>query len=228
MRRSLPTAAPEVASASANPRERANVVEYQPYKDPNEKHYPREGDGYPGLNLTDERRERLRNLDVDPDAITADDIVWNVSRNASSHFFFLLRNVAKLQGEECARDLAQRLGYVVGRSNYQKMQHKYGVETLTPAMVALYEDTAHLLGGVEMATCVSEYRGNEWISHRRRCPFHTGAPKGAGHYCRFVNQGFAEAYKECDPSIAAIRYETSLMDGDDECTHVIAYREQGS
>src|SRR5690606_17708829 len=115
------------------------------------------------------------------------DIVWNVSRNGSSYFFLLLRYVAKLHGEESARELARRLGYVTGRSNYRKMQKKFGVQTLTPEMVALYEDTAHLLGGTEMATCTSEYEGNEWIGKRQRCPFHTGAPEGAGHYCRFVN-----------------------------------------
>lgn len=200
------------------------MSEYQPYKDPAEHDYPRQGDGYPGLDLSEEREEQLRNLDVDLDEISADDIVWNVSRNASSYFFLLLRYIAKLHGEESACALAEKLGYVTGRSNYRKMQKKFGVETLTPEMVALYEDTAHLLGGVEMATCTSEYRGNEWIGHRKRCPFHTGAPDGAGHYCRFVNKGFTKAYQECDPNIEEVRYESSLMDGDEQCTHVIAYR----
>lgn len=187
--------------------------------------FPRaKGDqGYPGLDLTEERMERIRNLTLNPDEITADDIVWNVSRNASSYFFSLLKNAAEMCGEEVARELARRLGYTAGRSNYRKMQRRFGVTNLTAEQVAQYEDTVHLLGGVEMATCTSEYNANTWIGRRTRCPFYTGAPEGAGHYCSYVQEGFERAYKESDPNIQEMRYEKSLMNGDGECIHVIRF-----
>jgi hypothetical protein len=94
--------------------------------------------------------EQIRNLAVNPEEITADDIVWNVSRNASSYFFALLKNAAEMCGEEVARELARRLGYTAGRSNYRKMQRRFGVTNLTAEQIAQHEDTVHLLGGVEI------------------------------------------------------------------------------
>lgn len=198
---------------------------FEPKRNVSEYSFPRaNGDqGYPGLDLTKERMEQIRNLTLDPDEITADDIVWNVSRNASSYFFSLLKNAVEMCGEEVARELARRLGYTAGCSNYRKMQRRFGATNLTAEQVAQYEDTVHLLGGVEMATCTSEYDANTWTGRRTRCPFYTGAPEGAGHYCRYVQEGFERAYKECDPNIQEMRYEKSLIKGDGECIHVIRF-----
>ena len=66
-------------------------------------------------------------------------------------------------------------------------------------------------------------RRQHLVGRRTRCAFHTGAPEGAGHYCRYVQEGFERAYRECDPNIEEIRYETSLMNGDPECKHVIRF-----
>jgi hypothetical protein len=89
---------------------------YKPHQD---------ASGYPGANLSPERAEQLRNLEVEPDEITVDDIVHNVSKNGSSIFFMLMRMVAETSGEETAREFARRFGYVVGQSNYRKMQRRF-------------------------------------------------------------------------------------------------------
>ena len=91
---------------------------YQPHDDASD---------YPGANLSEERAERLRNLDIPIDEITVDDIVHSVSRNGSSIFFLLMRMVSDQCGEEVAQDFARRFGYIVGRSNYAKMQRRFGV-----------------------------------------------------------------------------------------------------
>jgi hypothetical protein len=179
---------------------------------------------YPGANLPEERSERLRNLDIPVDEITADDIVYMVSKNGSSIFFMLMRMVSERFGEEVARDFARRFGYVVGRSNYAKMQRRFGVTTLGPERLAEYEDTVHLLGGVDMAYCFTEYDDTTCVIRRTRCAFHTGGPKGADHYCPFLNEGFAKAYQERDPNLVEMSYDKSLARGDDHCEHVFRYR----
>lgn len=179
--------------------------------------------GYPGAEMPAERAERLRNLDVPIDEITVDDIVWSVSRNGSSIFFLLMRMVAERDGEEAARDIARRFGYVVGKSNYRKMQRRFGVETLGPENLAHYEDTVHLLGGSDMAHCFSEYDDTTCVIRRTRCAFHTGGPDGADHYCPYLNEGFARAYRECDPGLVEMTYDTSMARGDDHCEHVFRF-----
>jgi hypothetical protein len=187
---------------------------YEPHQD---------ASGYPGADLSAARAESLRRLDVEVEDITVDDIVHNVSRNGSSVWFGLLRMVAERFGEEEARDMARRFGYTAGRSNFRKMQRRFGVTSLGPERVARYEDTVHLLSGVDMAHCFSSYDDETCVLRRTRCSFHTGAPAGAGHYCRYLNEGMAQAYRELDPGLVEVDYATSLIDGDPECTHVFRY-----
>jgi hypothetical protein len=188
---------------------------YRPHQD---------ASAYPGAQMSEERAERLRNLDVEIDEITVDDIVWSVSRNGSSIFFLLMRMVAETSGEDVARQLARRFGEIVGRTNYRKMRRRFGVTTLGPERLARYEDTVHLLGGSDMAYCFSAYDEDTCTIRRTRCAFQTGAPPGVGHYCPFVNDGFAVAYQACDPGLIEITYDKSLSRGDPYCEHVFRYR----
>src|SRR5450755_3804878 len=191
---------------------------YQPRQDASE---------YPGANLSAQRAERLRKLEIPIDEITVDDIVHSVSRNGSSIFFMLMRMVSETCGDDVARDFADRFGYAVGRSNYRKMQRRFGVTTLGPERLAIYEDTVHVLGGSDMADCFSSYDEHTCTIRRTRCAFHTGAPPGAGHYCPFLNVGFGRAYQECDPNLVEMSYDKSLSRGDAYCEHVFRYRDPG-
>jgi hypothetical protein len=188
---------------------------YQPFRD---------ADGYPGAHLSAERAEQIRRLQVPVDELTIHDIVHSVSRNGSGTFFLLMNLIAEACGEPMAQAIAERFGYIVGRTNYRKMQRRFGVTTLGPERLALYEDTVHRLGGSDMAHCLSEYNEHTCVIRRRRCAFHTGAPPGAAHYCPMLNQGFARAYQECDPDLVEAAYPQSLAWGDEECRHVFRYR----
>jgi hypothetical protein len=131
--------------------------------------------------------------------------------------------ISETCGEEVAVDLARRFGYIVGKSNYRKMQRRFGVRTLGPERLAMYEDTVHLLGGPDMAHCFSDYDEHTCVIRRTRCAFHTGHPPGTGHYCPFINEGFAEAYTECDPCLVEAAYPKSMARGDVHCEHVFRY-----
>lgn len=183
-------------------------------------------EGYPGANISPERAERIRKLDLGIEEITVDDIVYNVSRNGSSIFYLALKLVSEACGEEEARDIARKIGYTAGRSNYRKMQKRFGVTTLGPERAAIYEDTVHLLSGSDMAYCFSEYDGEKCVVRRTRCSFHTGHPPEAGHYCWFLNEGFKQAYEELDPNLE-VTYEKSMTKGDSCCEHVFRYRNGG-
>lgn len=187
---------------------------YKPHQD---------ASGYPGTGITAQRAEQLRNLDLTRDEITVDDIVYMVSRNGSSIFFLLMRMISETCGEEVAVDLARRFGYIVGKSNYRKMQRRFGVTTLGPERLAMYEDTVHLLGGPDMAYCFSDYDEHTCVIRRTRCAFHTGHPPGTGHYCPLINEGFADAYRECDPGLLKADYAKSMARGDGHCEHVFRY-----
>lgn len=186
----------------------------------------RDASRYPGANLSEDRKDQIRKLEIAPDEITVDDIVYSVSRNSSSIFFMLMRMVSQTCGEDVAVDFARRFGYTVGRSNYRKQQQRFGVTTLGLERLAMYEDTVHLLGGSDMAYCFSEYNEQMCVIRRTRCAFHTGAPEDAAHYCPFLNEGFERAYRESDPELE-MEYPKSLARGDEYCEHVFRYRDDG-
>lgn len=187
---------------------------YQPHRD---------ASGYPGVDISVERAERLRRLDILPHEITVADIVHSLSRTGSGTFFLLMRLFADVAGQPAADDVAGRFGYLVGRANYRKMQRRFGVKTLGPERLAMYEDAAHLLGGVDMAHCFTEYDEHTCVIRRTRCAFHTGHPPGTGHLCPLLNAGFAKAYRECDPGLVEAEYRTSLAWGDEQCEHFFRY-----
>lgn len=187
---------------------------YKPHQDATE---------YPGANISPERSEKIRKLDIAVEDITVDDIVHSVSRNGSSIFYLALKLVSNAHGEEAACDIARKIGYTAGRSNYTKMQKRFGVTTLGPEHAAIYQDTVHILSGSDMAHCFSEYDDEKCVVRRTRCSFHTGHPPGAGEYCWFVNEGFKQAYEELDPNLE-MTYEKSLTKGDSYCEHVFHYR----
>lgn len=191
---------------------------YKPHQDATE---------YPGANISPERAEKIRKLDIAVEDITVDDIVYSVSRNGSSIFYLALKLVSDTHGEEAARDIARKIGYTAGRSNYSKMQKRFGVTTLGPERASIYQDTVHLLSGSDMAYCFSEYDDEKCVVRRTRCSFHTGHPPGTGHYCWFVNEGFKQAYEELDPNLE-VTYAKSMTNGDSYCEHVFRYRCQGS
>lgn len=182
-----------------------------------------DAEDYPGANLSTERAKRIRRLDLGVEEITVDDIVHSVSRNGSSIFYLALKIVSDISGEEVAREVARRIGYTAGRSNYTKMQKRFGVTTLGPERAAIYQDTVHLLSGSDMAYCFSEYDDEKCVVRRTRCSFHTGHPPGAGHYCWYVNEGFRQAYEELDPNLE-MTYAKSMTKGDPHCEHVFRYR----
>lgn len=179
--------------------------------------------GYPGAHISRDRAEQIRRLELPIDEITVDDIVHSVSRNGSGTFFLLMVLVARAAGQETADRTAEEFGYIVGRTNYRKVQRRFGVATLGPERLALYEDTVHRLGGSDMSYCFSEYDETTCVIRRTRCAFHTGGPEGTEHLCPLVNRGFARAYLECDPRLAEARYTSSLAWGDDSCRHVFRY-----
>ena len=51
--------------------------------------------------------------------------------------------------------MARRIGYTAGRSNYSKMQERFGTTTLGLERAAVHQDTVHLLSGSDMAHCFS-------------------------------------------------------------------------
>lgn len=178
---------------------------------------------YPGAHLLGtERAERLRTLTVDVEELTTDDMVFAISRALESMYHVSMRLISEACGEEQALAIAKRVGYLMAGSNYRKFQRRFGVQTLGPERMCMYQDLAHLLNGADMAHCYTEYDAERCIVRRTRCSFYTQHPKGAGHYCLATEEGFLQAYRELDPGLDP-QLTKAMPRGDAYCEHVFTY-----
>ena len=60
---------------------------------------------YPGIHLSEERRQQLDNDEIEPDELTTDDIVYKLSRMVTGTLYTLVRLIEERWGKEAAHEL---------------------------------------------------------------------------------------------------------------------------
>lgn len=172
---------------------------YQPYT---------ENSFYPGL-ISEERQQKLQRFDFSFNEITADDVVWLLSKAVPGTAYTALRWVRDKFGEEAAQELAREMGYQSGAAIFNTYRAKIGVppgEPLTPEQFVEFQDTAHMTMGVDSSYAFSGYDEEKaWVS-RQRCAFggfgpYTNAPPSLRGICTYAELGFISAYKELQPTM---------------------------
>ena len=163
---------------------------------------------YPGL-ISEERQQQLQSYDFELSEVTADDIVWSLSKSVPGMGYMTLGWVRDKFGEEAAREMAREIGYQSGRAIFDAYRKKIGVgpgEPLTTEQFAQFQDYAHVTSGVDSIFAFSGYDDDKaWVS-RQRCNFggfgpYTNAPPSLRGICTYAELGFISAYKELQPSM---------------------------
>jgi hypothetical protein len=186
-------------SASDSENRRRIDVPYQPYTD---------NSFFPGL-IDEARQEKLLTYDFDVTEITADDVVWLLSKGVPGTAYTALRWVKDKFGEEAAQEMAREFGYQTGAAIFDRYRRKVGVapgEPLTTEQFVEFQDLAHSTMGVDAVHAYSGYDDEKaWVS-RQRCTFggfgpFTNAPPGLRGICTYAELGFISAYKELQPTM---------------------------
>lgn len=179
---------------------------------------------YPGASLSEERKHKVLNFEVDLDDVTVDDIVFNTARANTGTFYALVALIEETYGEEAARDLVREMGYRGGKRNIPAWLAANGVEKGSAELMSKYQDYAHAMRGPDHANAYSEWEDNICQVRRTTCAWHTGRPEGMESYCKYSSEGFLEAYRESDGALEQAKIEACMSFGDDHCHHVFTYR----
>jgi hypothetical protein len=173
---------------------------YQPYT---------ENSFYPG-QISEERQQQLQRFDFHFSEITADDVVWLLSKAVPGGSYLALGWVRDKFGEEAAQELAREMGYQAGKGIFSTYRAKVGAapgEPLTPEQFVQFQDSAHMTMGVDSSFAFSGYDDDKaWVS-RQRCGFggfgpYTNAPPSLRGICTYAELGFISAYKELQPTMS--------------------------
>lgn len=163
---------------------------------------------YPGL-ISEQRQAQLASFDFELKELTADDLVWHLSKSIAGTAYSALRWVRDKFGEPAAQELAREFGYESGVGIFNSYRQRVGVapgEPLTPEQFAEFQDFAHATMGVDAVYSFSGYDDEKaWVS-RQRCffggssPF-TNSPADLHSICAYADLGFISAYKELQPQL---------------------------
>lgn len=182
---------------------------YQPY---------RELRFYPGSNVTEERKQGLADLAVEPNELTSDDVAWNLGVLWTRAMYTLMGVVRDRFGDEVANEVAEEFGYRVAKTNLIAWMRSHSLDRMTTEQFARFQDNRHALGGARHAESYISYDDEKLILRRTGCGYHDNRPEGHVSFCHYSAPGFFRGYAEVDPHIKAkvIRCR-SRGDSKDDC-----------
>jgi hypothetical protein len=162
---------------------------------------------YPGGQLSDERRALLDTDAVDPDELTADDIIYKLGRMVTGTMYGLIQQIEERWGKPAAREAIFEWGRRRGRDNLARFMSAREATKLTPELLAKFQDYRHLISGPEHAYSFIQYQDSEdgvdnVVLNRTGCVFHTGRPSGMDSYSGTLGEGKWVGYAEVCPELS--------------------------
>ena len=142
---------------------------------------------YPGLNLSDEEKQRLDNFEFSIEQLTTDQLVYSMARQIESNFQTFYTVAEEVAGEEAALKIAHEIGRRYGGGGYAKLLAARGCVNYGSAqMMAIYQDIAHSIRGPKhTAALYAEWDDERCIVKRDRCIyFDETAPRTASTRAR--------------------------------------------
>jgi hypothetical protein len=161
---------------------------------------------YPGANLSSERRKALEDQAVDPEDLTADDIVYCLSRLVTTTMYELVAQVEQRWGKEAAKEVVYEWARKRGHEAIKNWAKVRGITRLTAESWASYQDLRHSMSGPIHAHSFVSYAETDDTEDivqmdRTGCFFHTGRPEGMDSYSSYVSQGMEQGYREAFPEV---------------------------
>ena len=160
---------------------------------------------YPGMQLSAERRRQVDENLIEPDEVSADDIIYKLSRMVTGTLYSLIALMEERWGKEAARELVFQWGRRWARETLERWMHARGAKRLTPELWARFQDYHHLISGPIGAPSFVRYEGDSQLVLNRtgqNCMLHTGRPEGMDSYCGIAADGIFGGYGEVCPELS--------------------------
>ncbi len=178
---------------------------------------------YPG-QISDERRKQLEELRYNARDLTADDIVYLLTKGANGMFHTFVKAMKKVVGEEKTRDILQEFGYIRGERNISRFMQAVGTTDPSPEQWAWFQDAVHSAAGLEHVQAHAEYDDQKCVVKRTHCQLLSQDPE-TREYCRYFHLGALAAYNDKQPTVES-KLVKCMVQGDDHCEDVFERRKK--
>lgn len=174
---------------------------------------------YPGLNLSEEEKRRMDNLEVPIEELTVDHLVYSMGRQIETNFQSFYTVAEEIVGEEAALQIAQEIGRRYGGGGYAKLLEAYGTPGVGSArMMALYQDVAHAIRGPKHTSALyAKYDDERCIVERDHCIYFDERRPENGKYTGAFEAGCFEGYVAADANLDRVVVHRCRWRGDDGC-----------
>jgi hypothetical protein len=182
---------------------------------------------YPGRNLSATEKKRLDQFEVDLSDLTADHIIYSLSRQVENNFQIFYSVAEDVIGEEKSLEIAFQIGLRYGGNGYSNWLkgHGYG-DRGNPETMARYQDLAHSIRGPKhTAALFAEYDEFECVVRRGACIYFDENRPQNGKYTGAFERGCFDGYKAADQNLKEVVVRTCCWQGDGGCDIAWVYDE---
>jgi hypothetical protein len=174
---------------------------------------------YPGANLSSIERQKLDEFTLELDEVTADHLVYSLSRQIEKNFQVFYSMAEEVVGEELALSIAEQIGRRYGGTGYATWLRSHGYESGgSPRTMARYQDLVHAIRGPKhTAALFAEHDAERCVVKRNACIYYDEEFPSNGKYTGAFERGCFAGYKSADPNIVEIEVKTCRWRGDAGC-----------
>lgn len=182
---------------------------------------------YPGRNLSDKERQRMDTYEIAIDQLTADHIIYSMSRQLENNFMTFYTVAEELIGEDKALELANEIGRRYGGLGYANLLKAMGLGNEgSPRTMALYQDLVHAIRGPKHAAALfAEHDDKRCIVRRKACIYFSEKFPDKGKYTSAFEQGCFAGYKAADKNLKRVEVKQCLCRGADSCEQHWVYQD---
>lgn len=182
---------------------------------------------YPGMNLSDEEKRRMDNFEIKIDELTADHIIYSMSRQIEANFQIFYAVAEEIIGEEKALNLAREIGRRYGGLGYQKFLNTLGRGNEgSPETMVLYQDLMHSIRGPKHTSALfAEYEETGVAVRRKACIYYSEDFPNNAKYVKALELGIFDGYMAVDKNLKRVEVRKCLCRGGDSCEQHWIYKE---
>lgn len=182
---------------------------------------------YPGRNLSAEEKRRMDTYEIKLDELTADHIIYSMSRQIEGNFMTFFSVAEEVVGERKSLEIAHEIGRRYGGMGYANMLKAMGLgNNGSPRTMALYQDLVHSIRGPKhTAALFAEHDDSQCVVRRKACIYFSEKFPAVGKYTAAFEQGTFAGYMAADRNLKRVDVVKCLCRGADSCEQRWVYKD---
>jgi hypothetical protein len=183
---------------------------------------------YPARNLSQVERQRLEGFDIELSELTADHIIFSLSRQVETNFQTFYTVAEEVIGEEGALKIAYQIGVRYGGLGYATWLKAHGFgDRGNPWTMAQYQDLVHAIRGPKhTAALFADYDDLRCVVRRGACIYFDERRPQNGKYTGEFERGCFQGYTDADQNLDRVDVSSCCWRGDGGCEIAWVFNEE--